>query len=173
VLPRVAEITGGRSLEGLTGEIFTRDIEARAASLPLAPWLVLVAMLLLPFDIGVRRLLVTRSDWVRLRQWFAARRAPQGGTERISTLIDARDRARDKTRLDAPGELSTVGALKARREQRRGSASAPVMPPAAAETSATPSAVSADAAPKPPASGGENIGARLLKKRRETPDQGE
>lgn len=171
VLPRVAEITGGRSLDGLTDAIFARDIEARAASLPLAPWLVLAAMLLLPFDIGVRRLLITRSDWVRLRQWFAARREPQGGTERISTLIDARDRARDKARIDAPGELSTVGALKARREQRRGDASAPVMPPASAEKSATPATVSADAAPKPPASSGENIGARLLKKRRETPDE--
>jgi hypothetical protein len=180
VLPRLAEITGGRSLQDATGEIFARDIDARAASLPLTPWLVLLAMLLLPVDIAVRRLMVTRSDWVRLRQWIAQRRANQGGTERISTLIDARDRAREKTRGETVGETvgeaagpaSTARALRARRDQRRTGEPAPVPPPRP-EPLAGGTSTPVGAAP-PVSSSGENIGARLLKKRRDAPpDQDE
>ncbi len=143
ILPTLAAASGGRDLTDDLAAAFTRDISAQAAALPLAPWLILIALLLLPLDVAVRRLLITRSDLQRLRATlFGGAVTPQPADARISQLKDARERARQRSETPA----------------------APFVPPAPSsprrESTDTP------AAPTPSATG-ENIGARLLKKKRD------
>ena len=73
LLSRIASETGGRVL-GLdqTGEVFQHNLRAVQSSTPIWPALLIVALLLLPFDVGVRRVSVYRGDLVRA--WGAVRR---------------------------------------------------------------------------------------------------
>lgn len=168
VLPQLAEITGGRSLADELDAFFARDIDARSANLPLAPWLVLIAIVLLPIDIAVRRLMITRSDWQRLRAWMGQQRAPSAATtERMSTLLDARDRVRQRAE-ESGAPANSISALKARRDQTRADTGSAAPAPGAAPKPA-PEARPAPTSGESAAGGaaGENIGARLLKKRRD------
>src|SRR5690606_9409901 len=61
-LPGIAALTGGESLANLPEQVFNHSLLAQVSSSPIAPYLLLIALILLPFDIAVRRLLVTRSD---------------------------------------------------------------------------------------------------------------
>jgi hypothetical protein len=77
-------------------------------------------MLLLPVDIALRRLIVTRSDIKRVQMaLFGFRRAvtPEGPSERLSSLMGAKARGRQRAE-DIPGS-STVSALRSSREQSR------------------------------------------------------
>jgi hypothetical protein len=53
-------------------QVFIHNLVAPHAAQPAWPWLLLLAALLLPVDIAVRRLLITRSDFVRF--WNAVTR---------------------------------------------------------------------------------------------------
>jgi uncharacterized membrane protein len=127
VLETIAGITGGRDLSDQNELAFEHNIVAQEAFVPLWPWLLLVAMLLLPFDIGVRRLLVTQSDLQRLWEWLFGREEPDTDADaRMSTLKQARDRVRHRVRrtgaveeeeISAPSQ--TIGALRSRKEQAR------------------------------------------------------
>jgi len=95
------------------------------------PWLLLVAVALLPFDIAVRRLVVTRRDLQHAREaiFGAAADAVQAPSERLSTLMAAKGRAQERTAeqaVDSPA--STVGALRARRDEARTSRENPAAP---------------------------------------------
>lgn len=117
LLANIAALTGGQSLEAVPGEAFIPSEEFRTAALPLWPWLLLAAMMLLPFDIAVRRLIITRSDLQRLGDWMNRGRSVAVPDERLSTLRDARSRARNRT--GAGEEDATVARLRQRRDQRR------------------------------------------------------
>ena len=71
---------------------------------PLAPLLLLIALLLLPFDVAVRRLLVTRSDLARLRAAISRRGAEVAErTGRAARFADGRESPRaaaDHARAD-------------------------------------------------------------------------
>ncbi|MEM6530724.1 MAG: hypothetical protein AAF653_20670, partial [Chloroflexota bacterium] len=73
-------------------------LQAQAASSPIWMQLLITALLLLPLDIAVRRLVVTRRDLVRL--WDAvfgvASAATAETSERMSSLMSARERAREQ-----------------------------------------------------------------------------
>lgn len=188
ILPELAALTGGRGYaDGLT-PAFDRTLTAQGGSTPLAPWLLLIAALLLPFDIAVRRLLVTRSDWQRLSQ--ALRLRPVSPAEaatpsgRMATLRQAVERARQTATVDE-SPSSTAAALRSRLKadpppqttvSDAPPAPAPKPPPAAPvvpapKPSAPPPPVSAPA-PSDDSSG--NIGSRLLKRKqdRQTPNDG-
>jgi Mg-chelatase subunit ChlD len=146
VLETVAAMTDGQDLSQTPAAAFDHNIDAQNASVPLWPWLLAAAMILLPFDIAVRRLLITRSDLARLRTWLASRRrtaAPED--ERISVLREARDRART-TRQPS----TTIGSLRSHTAERRQQRETPVKP---------------QDQPTTPSEEG-NIGSRLLKRRR-------
>ncbi|MGH2455976.1 MAG: VWA domain-containing protein, partial [Candidatus Limnocylindria bacterium] len=69
---------GGRQLtidqEGASARsIWSHDIAALAFPTPIWPALLLVAMVLVPLDVGVRRVALTRSDLRRGRAWIARR----------------------------------------------------------------------------------------------------
>jgi len=97
LLQSLAELTGGRSLKEQPTAAFTHDLEREMAAQPLWPYLVLAALLLLPVDVGVRRLIVTRGDLARLAGWLRLRHPElreEARPEHLDRLLDAKERAR-------------------------------------------------------------------------------
>ena len=102
-LTQLAGLAGGHVLGPDPGEIYLHNLPApRAAAQPAWPILLLIAALLLPLDIGVRRFVVGRADfqraWRRLQGWAARRQPPAvlapARVEQLSSLFAAKDRAR-------------------------------------------------------------------------------
>jgi hypothetical protein len=99
-LLRLATLTGGGGIED-SADIFKHDLSAPArATRPLWPVLLLLAVVLLPLDIAVRRLVLTRYDlqraWSRASTWLTLRPAPAAPPQRVeqlSSLFKAKDRA--------------------------------------------------------------------------------
>ena len=100
-LDRFAEVGGGRRLDPADQEasaaVWRHDIEASAFPTPIWPWLLLLAIVLVPLDVGVRRVALSRGDLRRARSW-AARRVGIGRTEPeavpgLAELRAARDRS--------------------------------------------------------------------------------
>jgi hypothetical protein len=148
LLKSLADLTGGHSLADNTGAVFNHNLHANVAGTTIAPFLLLIAMLMLPLDIAVRRLVVTRTDLMRLQQAVFGRTQIQATSERMTTLLDAKQRAR--TRTDEGG--STVAGISSKGE---GASAAPTV-----EQPIQP--VLSDA-PKNPG----NVAGELLKKRKE------
>lgn len=162
LMSSLASLTGGRSLKDDPALAFTHNLTAQAAATPIWPWFLLAALLLLPFDIAVRRLVVTRTDLQRLRQALFGRTTVEATSERISTLLGAKERGRQR----AEESGSTVSALRARRDSSReqrppvgGTDSPDADKPRFMPTNRPPSA----AAPTPDS----NVAGQLLKKRKE------
>ncbi len=152
MLPILADLTGGRSLADDPALSFDRSLIGQPSITPLAPLLLLIALLLLPFDIAVRRLVITRGDIARVRA--ALKRAEVTETsERLSTLMDAKARAQSQTQT---GETAPVTFTPA-------APPPPVIQPRPAES--TPSVVPTSGQPTPTADE-NNIAGRLLQKRR-------
>lgn len=98
LLQNLADLTGGQDLSGLQNAVFNHNLPAEPASRPVWMWLTLAAVLLLPFDIAVRRLVVTQQDMARLwaatlGRWQPAPAAPIQRTEQVSRLFEAKQRA--------------------------------------------------------------------------------
>jgi hypothetical protein len=157
--------------------VWTHDIEASAFPTPIWPWLLLLAIVLVPIDVGVRRVALSRGDLRRARAW-AARRVGVGRPEPeavpgLAELRAARDRS----------------AQRADRAARAGSGPVPPAPPAMAESppgqaATVPPRAERDAAPRarpvsqtapatPPTEGpetpsseGETLAERLARRRR-------
>jgi uncharacterized membrane protein len=178
LLAAMADLTGGRDLSAAPAAVFDHNLAAQTTGVPLWPWLLLVALALLPVDVAVRRLLITRSDVERLS---AALRLRFGGeaehipVERISTLRQARDRARQTVGADnggetAPDPVRTVSELRALRN--RASADVETSPPPEIPARPRYTPPKPEYAPTPPVQAPEdltekeNIGAKLLKRRR-------
>ncbi|MEP6807304.1 MAG: VWA domain-containing protein [Chloroflexota bacterium] len=136
----------------LVKQVWSHDIAAAAFPTPIWPWLLLLAMILVPIDVGVRRVALTRGDFVRGRSWVArrvglARPAP----EVVPGLAELRAaRGRSQRRADRTGRpRSEAGA------PREGAApQASAAPP-----SATPAA-------EPSAPEAETLAERLARRRR-------
>jgi uncharacterized membrane protein len=162
----LAALTDGRSLRNDTGAVFAHNLTAQIATTPIWPLLLLAALLLLPFDIAVRRLVVTRTDVQRVWQavFGRARAAAEGPSERLSTLMSAKERGRQRAEESGEAAAGTVGALRSRRDQTRAETAAQSVP-ASVESQGKPrySARSAEATPQAPSG---NIAGQLLKRRR-------
>ena len=68
----------GRALEldpsdGRIPSVWDHDIQASAFPTPIWPWLLLIAMVLVPIDVGVRRVALSGADLRRARAWLARR----------------------------------------------------------------------------------------------------
>ncbi len=151
VLPLFEEITGGRSLADNAAAVFEHTLEAGASRTPLAPILLLIALLLLPVDIGVRRLVITRSDLARLRAWLTRRDVIEA-SDTVSSLQMAKRRAQERAQdaSDADQQLPPL----------------PTAPP----VTFTPPPREKITAPQPPETQGENLAGKLLQKRRPRED---
>lgn len=98
LLASLAALTGGRVLTDAVTAVFDHTLPIEAATRPIWPWLTLIAVLLLPFDIAVRRLVITRRDWQRawaatFGRWQPATVQPVQRTEQVSRLFQAKQRA--------------------------------------------------------------------------------
>ena len=167
LLGDIAALTGGRSLAGEPGEVFAHNLDLKTASTPLWPWLLLAALLLLPVDIAVRRLIVTRSDVARLRAALTGRnRAAAPTSERLSTLMDAKARAQRTTEQPA-APVNTAAALRSRRatSDAPNPPVRPVMPPAPSSPAQAGKPASPPA-PAPVVEDENNIAGKLLQRRR-------
>jgi hypothetical protein len=81
------------------------------------PWLLLLALLLWPFDVGVRRMSVGRRDMTLARAWVSGWwtrwRSPSARTASVDAMLQARGRAggaktRGSLRGGAPGSGTAV-----------------------------------------------------------------
>jgi hypothetical protein len=183
LLQSIAALTEGENLANRSGDVFEHNITAQNATTPLWPLLLLVAALLLPFDVGVRRLLVTRSDLQRLSanirgKFGRAGRLTETQAERISSLRQARERARQSIEggsisgeSTAKSPSNAVSALRKKSVESRN----PQPPEPTRPTPEKP------ASPKPPAkptparvaehTDSGNIGSKLLKRKRDRENQ--
>jgi uncharacterized membrane protein len=100
LLREIAELTGGENLTGKPELAFTHNIRAEQASQSLWPWLLLVALLLLPVDVGVRRVIITSTDIIKLRAWLRTKLGikervitAEATSARLSALRGAKERA--------------------------------------------------------------------------------
>lgn len=103
-LEELARLTGG----GLAGDptaVFRHDLPAPRAGQPAWPWLLSLALFLLPVDIALRRLAFPfnlRQTWVSLRaRWL--REAPAPTAAPRAARMDALLRTRQRNREQAPG----------------------------------------------------------------------
>jgi uncharacterized membrane protein len=170
VLSDMAALTGGRSLADDPPAVFAHNLKIETASTPLWPVLLLAALLLLPLDIAVRRLIVTRSDLMRVRHTIMRGAAvAEAPSERLAGLMGAKARAQQKAGEQAAESGSTASILRSRRDGARNGQGETSSPPAASTSSSTPT----PRAPAPPSPGqvppGEtgNIAGKLLQKRKE------
>jgi uncharacterized membrane protein len=179
-LARYAQAGGGMSLdpaeETSAEAIWRHDIEASAFPTPIWPWLLLLAILLVPLDVGIRRVALARSDLARARGWVA-RRLGAGASqpEAVAGLGELRA-ARERSARRA--ERGTAAAVATDASGGAGQASGPVAarPPTPAPTPASPREhdQAHDPAPDPrisepsapAAPDGETLAERLARRRR-------
>lgn len=102
LLHRIAAITGGGSLKTSPEDVFLHNLDQEQAAKPIWPYLLLAALLLLPLDVAVRRLVITQGDLDNIRAMFRPRTdVVEERSERLGRLMDAKGRARAFRRGDA------------------------------------------------------------------------
>jgi uncharacterized membrane protein len=156
LLAYLAELGDGAVLEQPAGP-FAHTLRGAGTTRDLWPALLGLATLLLPFDVGVRRLALGRRDWEKARNWVL---------ERL--------RRRQPRPVQAPSPLSRLFQAKSRAEERRpaaGTAAPEAAPPPSAEPPPTPPSRPIAPPIEPPAEG-ETLAGRLLERKRER-DEGE
>ncbi len=163
LLASLAELTGGRDVVGGVTAVFNHDLPSDVTRRPIWPWLALAATLLLPFDIALRRLVITRRDWQRAWTATFGRLRPAAAiperAEPMSRLFQAKRRAGvqsgEREAGSAPPPIQRQDAVKTETPPIQ-----PSPPKQKPEPKARPSA--------PPAGG--TLASRLLQKKREQED---
>jgi len=112
-LYRIAAATNGRVASDDPGEAFAHTLPTPNATRPVWQWLLALAALLLPFDVAVRRLAISRADvqrgWMRLVNVLrlgrgVPHRAPER-SRRMDALLRAKGRVRGDT-SDTPAPMT-------------------------------------------------------------------
>jgi uncharacterized membrane protein len=166
LLATVAELTGGRDLAENVAAVFDRNIQGERVSRPVWTWLSLLAVALLPLDIALRRLVVTRQDMARA--WAAT-----FGRLRPTAVPLTEERSEQVARLFQAKRRAGTGA-----DTLGGSGGAGVEPPPILQQDAVaaPPEVRREPPPqttprKPPApTEGGALASRLLQKKRQQQD---
>ena len=173
-LAAFAAAGGGRELplaaEDPGDEVWRHDIAASAFPTPIWPWLLLLAIALVPLDIGVRRVALSRADLRRARAW-GARRVGLGHAEPelVPGLAELRAaKERSARRVDRVAEASASASAPPAESPAEPRPSAPAPAPARPMASRpTPAPAPEPAAPMPePAPTSETLAERLARRRR-------
>jgi len=174
-LARLAGLTGGTVMGEDLAAIYAHNLPApRAATRPAWPALLLLAAILLPFDIAVRRLVVTRYELQRaaqrVRGWFALRRpaavAVDGErAQQLSSLFRAKDRAGAEIKGPEPAVPADSANLPPPIMTRPAVSEPPSAPPTAPPSGA-PAAPIPPGAPAAPGAAATATAAGLLARKR-------
>ncbi|MCP4429151.1 MAG: VWA domain-containing protein [Chloroflexi bacterium] len=160
LLDRLAELSGGQNLLGLETAVFNHNLPVDVTRRPIWPWLTLMAVILLPFDIALRRLVVARRDWERAWAATFGRLRPAAAsvparTERVSRLFQAKQRAEGKTetKIETLSSIRRVDAIAEEKKGEEGERPSPQPQPKKSPPESSPSA-------------GGSLASRLLEKKR-------
>jgi len=142
---------------------WSHDIQASAFPTPIWPWLLVLAIVLVPIDVGVRRVALSGADLRRAGAWVARRLGRGAGdVEQVPGLAELRA-ARDRTarRSARPASAASVGAAPA----------APASPPPpSGDRGAAPAAPVPERAQPPPVraepEAEQTLAERLARRRR-------
>ena len=173
-----ARAGSGRELTtAQVADVWRHDIRADAFPTPIWPWLLLLAILLVPIDVGVRRVALTRADLGRARAWLA-RRAGFGRPEPeavpgLAELRAAKGRSeRRAERRGTPASADTLAASPAATAAAvdappgEATPAGPPVPPARDEATPATPATATTFPPPSPAAAGESLAERLARRRR-------
>jgi len=96
LLAALRTATGGRALSD-PAEVWRHDLVSTGAFTDLWPWLLVLALLLWPLDVALRRVSITRRELADARAWTRARwgawRGPARRTAAVGEMLTARGRA--------------------------------------------------------------------------------
>jgi uncharacterized membrane protein len=157
-LAGLAEVGEGAVLAE-PSEAIAHDIRGVGVRQDLWPYLLALAALLLPFDVGVRRLALGRRDFVRLWAWVVARlpgrRRP--ATAEVPSPVGRLFQAKARTEARRPAEMTPPKAAPPAPAEQLGETSSPSLPHETGEGApAKPGRMGEDA---------ETLAGRLLRKR--------
>lgn len=155
-LLQLARVTGGGSVVGEYARVFANDLPPPPGSAqPIWPWLLMAAVLLLPFDIAVRRVVISRYDlqraWARVLSFFAIRAPqPQPPTpqraEQLSSLFKAKERAGEAAPRAAEPPILTTPSVAPNPPANPPAASRQTVKPQTSTPASAPSSASTPAA---------------------------
>lgn len=167
LLATLAETAGGQDLTDRPTAVFQHNLPTEPISQPVWPWLLLLAVLLLPWDIAVRRLVIARRDleraWAATFGRFQPQRvAPAPRTQQMSQLFRAKQRAGMQKEADEPATAVPPPIQRADASQPEKKEEETPRPSPPSKSPAQPST--------PPAPGG-TLASRLLDKKRNPPPE--
>jgi uncharacterized membrane protein len=171
-LSTFAERGAGRPIaldaEDAAAQVWRHDIAADAFPTPIWPWLLLAAILLVPLDVGVRRVALSRSDLGRARGWVARRvglsRPEAEPVAGLAELRAARERSQRRAGRSAAGPAPA--ALEPPPEGPAPRPAATAVPPAAPEASVVRAEPPAGEPSERAAEPAETLAERLARRRR-------
>lgn len=167
----LAAITGGGSLRENPAGAFAHNLDQERAAQPVWAYLVLTALLLLPLDVAVRRLIITGEDVARARARLSLRRTQPdlGATgERFERLLGAKGRASGARAEETPPEAAAMPGA-APPPEPIAPPPLPPRPPSAEAPAASRPERGPRPIPRPPAERArqdETLASRLLERRR-------
>ena len=149
-------------------EVWRHDIAAGAFPTPIWPWLLLLAIVLVPLDVGVRRVALTRADFRRARSWVGrARRHRAAEPEAVPGLAELRAaKARSDRRAERGADPVAASRVTPAAGGRDGSDRRRPATGIQATTGSAPRAVEPAPAAEAPADPGETLAERLARRRR-------
>jgi hypothetical protein len=177
LLASLRSITGGRALAlDAAGQaaVFRHDLPPAPRTTDLWPWLLLIAALLLPLDIGVRRVLVGWRDLPRFLEEARGRLAPApapvvpGDASAAATLGSLFEARRRQERRAPPAPAREIAGRLARDREAPAAPPPGLQPHAPAGSGVQITGRTPDAPEAPPASGaaGGNIAGEVLRRRK-------
>lgn len=173
-LSYITGLANGTILETPDG-IFAHNLDIERTTQPIWPWLMLLATLLLPFDIAVRRLVISRADVQKVITALGlTRRVAEpvmAGASRVGSLLDIKERAAQDAAKPPAARASTLSRLKQTKTEV-GQGLAPMDDQPAASTRSASSPTPRKTAPtQPPSTRG--TASALLKNKRARKDDDE
>jgi len=134
LLKQIAERTGGRLLSAADLDLFHPARTVRESTRPVFDWFLLALCLLIPLDVGVRRI---QLDWAAVLGWFRPRRN-ETSTETMGALLERKKQVKEQM-AERPPALPTQ-AVKPGTVPRPAPKATPPTKPAAPEKPEDPNA---------------------------------